>query len=155
MHNFYVPVTRRNVAQARVEMETVEEKAGRQNSAANKRRKVGDNGATKAEMKQKEGTRVDAQIKAEKPKKDAERKGYQHQGSTIDRVIHPENRFRVFGMTARILVDAARVAYGEEPEFESNQHIGDEELIARLLRDGYLVGKKREGEESVRRFARF
>jgi 8-oxo-dGTP pyrophosphatase MutT (NUDIX family) len=26
--------------------------------------------------------------------------------------------FRVFGMTARILVDAARVAYGEEPEFD-------------------------------------
>jgi len=27
-------------------------------------------------------------------------------------------RYRVWGMTARMLVDAARVAYGEEPEFE-------------------------------------
>lgn len=27
-------------------------------------------------------------------------------------------RYRVWGMTARILVDAARIAYGEDPEFE-------------------------------------
>lgn len=27
-------------------------------------------------------------------------------------------RYKVWGMTARILVDAARVAYGEDPEFE-------------------------------------
>ncbi len=27
-------------------------------------------------------------------------------------------RYKVWGMTARILVDAARLAYGEEPEFE-------------------------------------
>jgi peroxisomal coenzyme A diphosphatase NUDT7 len=27
-------------------------------------------------------------------------------------------RYKVWGMTARILVDAARIAYGEEPEFE-------------------------------------
>lgn len=27
-------------------------------------------------------------------------------------------RYKVWGMTARMLVDAARVAYGEEPEFE-------------------------------------
>jgi coenzyme A diphosphatase NUDT7 len=27
-------------------------------------------------------------------------------------------RYKVWGMTARILVDAARVAYGEEPSFE-------------------------------------
>ncbi|EGD99371.1 NUDIX domain-containing protein [Trichophyton tonsurans CBS 112818] len=41
-------------------------------------------------------------------------------------------RFRVFGMTARILVDAARVAYDEEPEFEHNSHLGDEDMISRL-----------------------
>ncbi len=40
--------------------------------------------------------------------------------------------FRVFGMTARILVDAARVAYDEEPEFEHNSHHGDEDMIGRL-----------------------
>lgn len=55
-------------------------------------------------------------------------------------------RYRVFGMTARILVDAARVAYGEEPEFEHNSHFGDEEMIERLIRIGRLSEEKREGE---------
>lgn len=54
--------------------------------------------------------------------------------------------FRVFGMTARILVDAARVAYGEEPEFEHNSHHGDEEMIARLLKMGRLSEKRVKGE---------
>ncbi|OQO00346.1 hypothetical protein B0A48_13693 [Cryoendolithus antarcticus] len=55
-------------------------------------------------------------------------------------------RYRVFGMTARILVDAARVAYGEEPQFEHNSHFGDEEMIERLLKIGRLGEKKKEGE---------
>lgn len=50
-------------------------------------------------------------------------------------------------MTARILVDAARVAYGVEPEFEHNSHHGDEEMIGRLLKMGRLTEKKRKGEE--------
>ncbi|KAL4775134.1 hypothetical protein BDW60DRAFT_204406 [Aspergillus nidulans var. acristatus] len=50
-------------------------------------------------------------------------------------------RYRVFGMTARILVDAARIAYSTEPEFEHNRHSGDEELIARLRRRGRLGPK--------------
>lgn len=45
-------------------------------------------------------------------------------------------RYRVFGMTARILVDAARVAYDEQPEFEHNSHFGDEEMIDKLRRIG-------------------
>ena len=48
------------------------------------------------------------------------------------------SRFRVFGMTARILVDCARVAYGEEPEFEHNSHFGDEVVIAQLIGNGTL-----------------
>lgn len=55
--------------------------------------------------------------------------------------------FRVFGMTARILVDAARVAYGEEPEFEHNSHFGDEEMIGRLLKIGRMSKERRKGEE--------
>jgi 8-oxo-dGTP pyrophosphatase MutT (NUDIX family) len=55
-------------------------------------------------------------------------------------------RYRVFGMTARILVDAARVAYGEEPQFEHNTHFGDEEMIERLIRIGRLSEEKKEGE---------
>jgi hypothetical protein len=54
--------------------------------------------------------------------------------------------FRVFGMTARILVDAARVAYDEEPEFEHNSHHGDEEMIERLLKMGRLSEVRKKGE---------
>ena len=54
--------------------------------------------------------------------------------------------FRVFGMTARILVDAARVAYGEEPQFEHNSHFGDEEMIGRLLKIGRLSEVRKKGE---------
>ena len=54
--------------------------------------------------------------------------------------------FRVFGMTARILVDAARVAYGEEPDFEHNSDFGDEALMARLLKMGRLSEEKVKGE---------
>lgn len=55
-------------------------------------------------------------------------------------------RYRVFGMTARILVDCARVAYGEEPEYEHNSHFGDEDMIARLLNIGRLNPEKKDGE---------
>ncbi|KAL4992073.1 NUDIX hydrolase domain-like protein [Aspergillus falconensis] len=50
-------------------------------------------------------------------------------------------RYRVFGMTARILVDAARIAHSAEPEFEHNRHSGDEELIAKLRGRGRLGPK--------------
>ncbi|KAI4842072.1 hypothetical protein E4T44_07530 [Aureobasidium sp. EXF-8845] len=55
-------------------------------------------------------------------------------------------RYRVFGMTARILVDAARVAYGREPEFEHNSHFGDEDMIVRLMKMGRLQPKEEKGE---------
>ncbi|TKA50052.1 hypothetical protein B0A49_11855 [Cryomyces minteri] len=60
------------------------------------------------------------------------------------------SRYRVFGMTARILVDAARVAYAEEPEFEHNAHFGDEEMIGRLMRMGRLGGVRRRDDELTR-----
>ena len=59
-------------------------------------------------------------------------------------------RYRVFGMTARILVDCARVAYGEEPEYEHNSHFGDEEMIDRLLKIGRLSPIKKDGEVLTR-----
>ena len=55
-------------------------------------------------------------------------------------------RYRVFGMTARIMVDCARVAYGEDPDFEHNSDFGDEEMIERLMRIGRLSPVKKEGE---------
>ncbi|EYE99229.1 NUDIX hydrolase [Aspergillus ruber CBS 135680] len=56
-------------------------------------------------------------------------------------------RFRVHGMTARMLVDAARVAYAEEPEFEHNSDFGDEEMITRLMRMGRLSAVRRKGDK--------
>jgi 8-oxo-dGTP pyrophosphatase MutT (NUDIX family) len=63
-------------------------------------------------------------------------------------------RYRVFGMTARILVDCARVAYGEEPEYEHNSHFGDEEMMDRLLKIGRLSPIKREGDMLTREVMR-
>lgn len=56
-------------------------------------------------------------------------------------------RYRVWGMTARILVDASRVAYGIDPEFENNSHFGDESMIGRLRKIGRLGDMKKPGEE--------
>ncbi|KAF2221271.1 NUDIX hydrolase domain-like protein [Elsinoe ampelina] len=61
-----------------------------------------------------------------------------------------EARYKVFGMTARILVDAARVAYGEEPDYEHNSHFGDEDMITRLMKMGRLAPIKKEGERLTR-----
>lgn len=59
-------------------------------------------------------------------------------------------RFRVFGMTARIMVDAARVAFDELPEFEHNSHFGDEDMIGRLLRIGRLGPIRKPDDELTR-----
>ncbi|KAI1264138.1 NUDIX hydrolase domain-like protein [Xylariaceae sp. FL1019] len=53
-------------------------------------------------------------------------------------------RFMVWGMTGRMLVDAARVAYGREPEFEHNTHFGDEDLLAHLESGGQLKEKEKK-----------
>jgi coenzyme A diphosphatase NUDT7 len=58
-------------------------------------------------------------------------------------------RFLVWGMTARMLVDAARLAYGEEPEFEHNDAYGDEALIDSLYASGRLRGEKRSRSDST------
>ncbi|KAL4969470.1 NUDIX hydrolase [Aspergillus stella-maris] len=52
-------------------------------------------------------------------------------------------RYRVFGMTARILVDVARIAYDKQPDFEHNAHAGDEELISTLRGRGRLGVKEK------------
>lgn len=58
-------------------------------------------------------------------------------------------RYMVWGMTGRMLVDTARVAYAREPEFEHNRHFGDETLIERLAGLGSLYEKKRKPETEV------
>ncbi|KAI1438000.1 NUDIX hydrolase domain-like protein [Xylaria sp. CBS 124048] len=58
----------------------------------------------------------------------------------------PVQRFLVWGMTGRILVDAARIAYDREPEFEHNRHYGDETLIERQAKEGKLLTDKKRKE---------
>ncbi|KAI1369298.1 hypothetical protein F5Y08DRAFT_292958 [Xylaria arbuscula] len=58
----------------------------------------------------------------------------------------PVDRFLVWGMTGRILVDAARIAYAREPEFEHNEHYGDETLIEQQTRDGRMMTEKKRRE---------
>ncbi|KAK4967019.1 8-oxo-dGTP diphosphatase [Elasticomyces elasticus] len=70
---------------------------------------------------------------------------YQVSGNVLD-----QRRYRVFGMTARILVDCARVAYGEEPDFEHNSHFGDEDMIGKLMKAGRL-GPERKHREVLTR----
>ncbi|KAK4181269.1 putative peroxisomal coenzyme A diphosphatase precursor [Triangularia setosa] len=62
-----------------------------------------------------------------------------------EEAVEEEKRYKVWGMTARILVDAATIAYGEKPEFEHNSHFGDEKIIEGLERLGRLGEKKRRG----------
>lgn len=58
-------------------------------------------------------------------------------------------RYMVWGMTGRMLVDTARVAFAREPEFEHNKHYGDEALIEKLAGSGKLQEKKRRPETDV------
>ena len=58
-------------------------------------------------------------------------------------------RLKVWGMTARILVDAATIAYDETPEFEHNTHFGDERMILAIEKLGRLKPKVRRVEQEV------
>lgn len=75
-----------------------------------------------------------------KPKKNEEQKAA---ASHLDQ----HSRYRVFGMTARILVDAARYAYNQEPSFEHNSHFGDEDMITRLRKVGRLGDIRKPTDE--------
>lgn len=77
----------------------------------------------------------------------------------LDEEEEDTGRYMVWGMTGRMLVDCARVAYGREPEFEHNKHFGDEALIEKAASAGRLKEKKRrlddelvaEGEDGVKK----
>lgn len=71
-------------------------------------------------------------------------------GSPEQNATGEETRHRVFGMTARIIVDAARLAYAQEPAFEHNSHWGDEAMIAKLRRMGRLSETRRPSDELTR-----
>ncbi|RDW74020.1 hypothetical protein BP5796_07462 [Coleophoma crateriformis] len=73
------------------------------------------------------------------------------QAAISEELDHEElTRYRVWGMTARILVDAARIAYGEDPEFEFNTHLGDERMIENLEKMGQMKEKKLGGPDLSR-----
>lgn len=57
------------------------------------------------------------------------------QGNLAEK-LEDEGRFKVWGMTARVLVDAVRVAYDEEPEMEHNLDYGDGKIIELANSDG-------------------
>ena len=57
-----------------------------------------------------------------------------------------KKRYRAFGLTARILVDAARVAYGEDPQFEFNTSIGEEGMLRKLMEMGRLTADRKAGD---------
>ena len=53
-----------------------------------------------------------------------------------------EKEFMVWGMTARILVDVARLAYGIAPDFEHVEQMGEEILMERMMQAGKMKEKK-------------
>ncbi|KAK4042410.1 NUDIX hydrolase domain-like protein [Parachaetomium inaequale] len=69
----------------------------------------------------------------------------EHDNNNGNDEVEEPGRYKVWGMTARILVDAATVAYGEKPEFEHNRHFGDEKMIEMLEKMGKMGEKKRTG----------
>lgn len=78
-------------------------------------------------------------IKADLAQRDPEREEH----------IPSDAHYRIWGMTARILVDAARAAYGREPDFECCEESGDEDMISALWEHGMLRGERVAGEEFV------
>ncbi|TGZ82170.1 hypothetical protein EX30DRAFT_217132 [Ascodesmis nigricans] len=57
--------------------------------------------------------------------------------------------YRVWGMTAKIMLDVTRIAYGRNPEFEFNEEIGDEELIRYLHSEGQMREKQRKPVSTI------
>ncbi|KAF2716755.1 hypothetical protein K431DRAFT_289150 [Polychaeton citri CBS 116435] len=119
MHQFHVPVTPSTVFLARTAYEVAQ---------GSSRRREGQSAGTSGGSS--------AGLQPPLPKK-----FYKVSGDALQ-----QPRYRVFGMTARILVDCARVAYGREPDFEHNSHFGDEEMIDRLIKIGRLSPVKKDGE---------
>lgn len=59
--------------------------------------------------------------------------------------------FRIWGLTATIVVNAARLAYGREPEFAYSVRIGEEEdIIAKMLETGRLSEERKPGSKITR-----
>ena len=119
MHFFYVPVTNQRVVKPIPKVR-----------GATKR----DGGGGLAALAEENGEGVLGKEEGEKEEAEAEAEAEEEPG-----------RYKVWGMTARMLVDAATVAYGEKPEFEHNRHFGDEGMIEALEVMGRLGEKRPQG----------
>ena len=53
-----------------------------------------------------------------------------------------EDTYRVFGLTASILIGAARIAYDETPNFVHRKEVGDEDIIRGLIKIGRMKDEK-------------
>ncbi|KAK9479277.1 NUDIX hydrolase domain-like protein [Lipomyces japonicus] len=62
--------------------------------------------------------------------------------------------FTVWGLTARVLVDVARLGYGREPEMEYSKKDGDELLITKMIEAG-MLGPNRTKQDLKTRFNDF
>lgn len=144
MHFFYVPVTNQRVVKPRAPARRgSSSSSNRDRSGSSNRREVlaedgngNGNGNGGATTNNNDGNNANGAAAAEKETKAA---------GTAEEVEEEGGRYKVWGMTARMLVDAATVAYGEPPEFEHNSHFGDERIIEALARMGRLGEKKRPG----------
>ena len=140
MHNFYIPVKGQVVTRPRKHKEKPQLKASltkAEISAYPLQSKPLDPPATSSELPPLYPPSTDS---SPLPYRD-------HPDSDTPDPLDSLTRFRVFGMTARILVDCARVAYEEEPEFEHNMNFGDEAIIGRLIELGRLSGERGKGDE--------
>lgn len=48
------------------------------------------------------------------------------------------SHFLVWGLTARIIIDTARIAYEMKPEVDYNEIVGDEAVLNELVKGGYM-----------------
>ncbi|KJZ73656.1 hypothetical protein HIM_06989 [Hirsutella minnesotensis 3608] len=71
-----------------------------------------------------------------KPRRRSSASAHGNLADALDQQQEFEGRFKVWGMTGRVLVDAARVAYAEEPEMEHNETFGDYDIIQRAFEEG-------------------
>lgn len=133
MHFFYVPVVGQRVAKPR-------------------KRVRNDGSGSDADSKKKPAAAAAAradEAAATPPAvgNDKEDEQKDEDEANADEIEDSPGRYKVWGMTARILVDAAKLAYGETPAFEHNSHFGDERIIEGLEKMGRLGDKKKPGSE--------
>ena len=67
-----------------------------------------------------------------------------------DKTSIEEHSYKVWGLTARILIDSARIAYDEDPEFEFMSGIGEEAMLKRLWDRGRLKSERQQGDTMKR-----